>query len=282
MNILLEKQSSTTLRRAKKRSWSLEDIQLSMQRNMQLHMTYFAQHVPAMEVLFEPDVTIVRSQIRDDYFNYVLSATFTENTVQTRINHVVQLFASHQLPFTWEVGELDTPSNLGNLLLASGFTLSGESPGMYLDLTHLEPSNASRSLLFQRTESLEQLQDFCRVVVSAGEHPKILEWLYSKVPAAIYQEGASLEMYVGYVDATPVVAGIVLFYADVVGIYYISTDPNHRRKGYATALMEHLLDRAKAQGYAMATLQATSEGKSLYKRLGFIECCQFREYAKAP
>jgi len=39
------------------------------------------------------------------------------------------------------------------------------------------------------------------------------------------------------------------------------------------------LNRAKSEGYHIATLQASHEGKGLYEKLGFKKCCIFKEYA---
>ncbi len=52
-----------------------------------------------------------------------------------------------------------------------------------------------------------------------------------------------------------------------------------RKKGFATAMLNHLLERAKKKGCLIATLQASQEGLLLYERLGFKGCCQFLAYS---
>lgn len=59
----------------------------------------------------------------------------------------------------------------------------------------------------------------------------------------------------------------------------MATLPDLRGKGYGTAMMEHLLNRAKQKGYHLTGLEASREGANLYKRLGFKEICVFKEYA---
>jgi ribosomal protein S18 acetylase RimI-like enzyme len=49
----------------------------------------------------------------------------------------------------------------------------------------------------------------------------------------------------------------------------ISTDPEHRRQGLATAVMEGLLHLAHARQLHVVELHATDEGRPLYERLGF-------------
>ena len=51
----------------------------------------------------------------------------------------------------------------------------------------------------------------------------------------------------------------------------ISTDPRWRRRGMAAAIMDALLDVARAAGTDNVDLHATAEGRPLYERLGFVE-----------
>ena len=51
----------------------------------------------------------------------------------------------------------------------------------------------------------------------------------------------------------------------------ISTDPRWRRRGLAAAVMDDLLEVARAAGIDNVDLHATAEGRPLYERLGFRE-----------
>ena len=51
----------------------------------------------------------------------------------------------------------------------------------------------------------------------------------------------------------------------------ISTDPRWRRRGMAAAIMDALIDVARAAGIDNVDLHATAEGRPLYERLGFAE-----------
>lgn len=263
----------------KKKQWELDEILKAMEVNMHLQMTYFAKYVPTMEIVFEPDVTVVLSQIPDDTFNYVLSARFTEKNAKERIQHVRSLYDKTNLPFSWWVGESDTPSPLGDILVSQGFTFKEKNVGMYLDLDRFHRSQSPSALNFKRVESREQLKDFADVIVTVGEMPQIFDLLYSYLPPVIYCGRSPLEMYIGYLGNVPVVTGMLVTHANVAGIYYVMTMPQQRKKGFGSAMMEQLLQRAKAKGYFIATLQASHEGLSLYERLGFKSCCQFLEYA---
>lgn len=264
----------------KREQWSLEEISKAMQVNMHLHMIYFAKYIPSMEIVFEPDVTVIRSQISDDTFNYALSAHFTEKNAEDRIQHVTSLFKKFHLPFSWWIGESDSPANLDDLLLGKEFSFKEKDIGMYMELAQATLSTAESPLTFQRAESPEQLKHFADIITAVRGAPQAFDLIYSQLPPVIYCGNAPLEMHVAYLDDVPIVTGVLITHANVAGIYYVATIPQHRNKGFATAMMKYLLNLAKARGYFIATLQASSDGFSLYERLGFKRCCEFVEYAR--
>lgn len=264
----------------RKKEWSQLEILKAMETNMHLQMTYFAKYVDTMELLFQPDVTVIQSSIIDDTFNYILSALFNDKNVTDRVSKIIKSFEEQALPYSWWVGPFDTPTRLPDVLLSQGLSFKEENVGMYLCLNDYMPSQMQSMINFQRVNSLLQLKDFSQVIVKIGGNPEAFDKIQSKVPPILYQDGACFEMYVGYLYDVPVVTGILVLHANVGGIYYVATDPEQRKKGYGTAMMKHLIQRAQDQGYHMVTLQASQEGKNLYQRLGFKENCVFKEYVK--
>lgn len=258
----------------KREKWTHPEIIQAMQNNMHSQMTLFAKYIPSMEIVFEFDVTVVRSQIPDDLFNYVLSAQFTEKNARDRVKHVLSLFSKN--PFSWWVNESD--SLLQSVLLEQGFSYKEKDVGMYLELANYQPILTS-PLSFQRVESHVHLKDFADVIVAIGGNPEAFEQIYSQLPPVIYCGETAFEMYVAYLEGAPAVTGILVTHANVAGIYYVATMPNQRKKGFGTEMMNHLLKRAKEKGYFIATLQASHAGLSLYERLGFQKCCKFIEYS---
>lgn len=51
----------------------------------------------------------------------------------------------------------------------------------------------------------------------------------------------------------------------------VLTYPEYRKMGYATSIMNLLIEEAKKQGVSYIELSASDLGKSLYKKLGFQE-----------
>lgn len=263
----------------RKSSWTQVEIIHAMEANLQLTMTYFAKYMPQIEIVYEPDAVVIRSSMKDDTFNYVIGARFNEKNVSERVTHILKLFQSKKLPFSWWVSERDTPDTLEKELMAQGLSYKEDDIGMYLLLDQAKLSRRIPELSIQRVFEQKALQDFAAVMISIGPFEDIYEEFFSKIPPVLYAEGAPYEMHVGYVDKIPLVTGILVLHANVGGIYYVMTHPSFRKRGYGTEMMLFLLNRAKSCGYHLSTLQASSSGKSLYQKLGFQPICRFVEYA---
>jgi GNAT superfamily N-acetyltransferase len=57
-------------------------------------------------------------------------------------------------------------------------------------------------------------------------------------------------------------------------VYNVYTEPDHRRRGVAKALMETIHDWCRDAGYRLIGLAASAEGKSLYESLGYRDSRQ--------
>ncbi|MFG2022098.1 GNAT family N-acetyltransferase [Streptomyces sp. NPDC048825] len=53
-------------------------------------------------------------------------------------------------------------------------------------------------------------------------------------------------------------------------VFSVATDPDARRRGYARACMESLLDWFREKGAAQVDLNASAEAEPLYASLGFV------------
>lgn len=85
--------------------------------------------------------------------------------------------------------------------------------------------------------------------------------------------------FVGYVNGEPVATAGTVVTSDVVGFYSIGTLPQHRRRGYAEALMRKAFDfTGRGLGLRRAVLQSTASGQRLYEQLGFRTVTRFSIY----
>lgn len=265
----------------KKTLWSREEMIRAMETNMHLRKTYFAKYLPIIKICFQPDVTVVMSDIADDTFNYILGAHFEKKHSAERISHVLSLFRSKSLPFSWWVSAGDRPKFLSSLLEEQGLFSKEEEIGMSLILSTRKFTRSIEKLSIKRILDQKKLKDFSEILVRIGVSTQAYEKVFDLTPPTLYGEGAPLEIYVGYIEEMPVVTGILVFHANVAGIYFVMTRPEFRKQGYGTEMMNSLLIRAKGKGYHLATLQASASWVSLFQKLGFEAQCRFVEYAPA-
>jgi len=263
-----------------KSKWTKAEILYAMHVNMYLQMTCFAKYIPSMEHVWQKDSTVICSSINDDMFNYVLFSRIEEKNASKRISEIASIFEKKEVPFSWWICLLDRPSSLEQHLLNEGFEKKEVNTGMY---KHLDPTTVAvktTSIRLKRIESITGLQDFMNVITAVGGPPDGFKKIHSQVPPILYTGDSSLEFYVGYLEEKAVVTGLLVTHLGVAGIYYVATIPTERKKGYATAMMDHLLQRASQKRYTVATLQASEEGSHVYEKIGFQSCCKLTEYSR--
>jgi len=251
----------------RKKEWTLQEIRNALDVNWHLRMIYFAKYVTLLQRVSLPDVTIIRSEM--DTFNFVLSATFNKEAIDERIQQVIDLFKDPPVPFSWWVGENDSPLDLKS----KEFRLMSEEVGLYRHLDKELAPLPKHSFDIQHAVQLEQLLEIAQL---KGKDAAAYALLYRQIPPLLYREGSSWEAYIAYINGKPVASGLLLLHANVGGIYDIATLPEYPEAG--PILIETLLRRVQEQGYHMATTVVSREEIALYEQLGFTECYLFKKY----
>ena len=148
---------------------------------------------------------------------------------------------------------------------------------MYLDLKNYTTTPIQKLKIIQ-LETKAQLKEFNQILVQSFGNPKAFDIIFNKIPVSAYTNKAPYRFYTGYINNKAVTTGTLVFHAGVVGIYFIVTLTEERRKGYATEMMHYLLAIAKKEKQKTAILQASEDGKKIYQKMGFQECCIFQEF----
>jgi N-acetylglutamate synthase len=77
------------------------------------------------------------------------------------------------------------------------------------------------------------------------------------------------ELWIAEQDGDPVGSGIFVRAGEHVGVYTMSTPPEHQRKGVGAAILSAAMAHHQSTGAARFTLGATEKGYPLYERVGF-------------
>lgn len=247
-----------------------------MEKNLYLQMTYFIPFTKAMELKVE-DCAILSSDVEDDGFNYILKTKFSNENIQEKIEKVKEFYRAKKVPYSWWVGPQDTPSNLKEVLINYGFLPKEYDYGMYLPLEKYT-SKKKQTLAIKRVETTKDLETFFHIYEQISGSREAYDTIFSKIPASSYASPAPYSFYLGYNDQKPVVSGVSVISDQSIGIYYIMTIPEERRKGWATQMMEFILQKALDEKMQFAFLQASTQGRHVYSQMGFIDCGLYQEF----
>lgn len=123
-----------------------------------------------------------------------------------------------------------------------------------------------------------------------GNDEKLKDWL-SVVEAELMLGGnlnsqlfeslnqSSNVHFLALYEATKIISTVLVYtYEDHAGIYLLATRKEQRGRGFAKALMQEALRRAREKSCSSVSLQATDAGYSLYKRLGFKDAGKIPVY----
>ena len=230
----------------------------------------------------EPGLLWFETGIALDAYNGVLRTRLSRESLPAAAKRVLAYFKERCLPFHWHIGPSSQPADCGDLLEAQSIRLDEAEPGMGIDLLSLgEDHPALPDLLIEEVLAESQLHDWAQTTF-CGAPPEAVDCLFTANSGLPRGLGSPSHLYLGTLAGRPV-ATVKLFYgAGVAYIGRVVTIPAYRRQGIGTAMTLHAMRTARRAGYRIAVLTASPMGISIYRRLGFIQCCVISTYAWTP
>jgi ribosomal protein S18 acetylase RimI-like enzyme len=151
--------------------------------------------------------------------------------------------------------------------LELGFEASVRMPGMAVTPAELrEPDLPDLQVL--RVETADGLAQALAVGAAGfGISPDLAASVYSLEVAAL----DGMRYYLARVDGVDVATAAGCTIGDAVTIFSVATAPEHRGKGYGSAITAHAVRDGFNAGAEFAALQSSTMGESVYRRLGFRE-----------
>lgn len=214
------------------------------------------------------------------YHNCVVRANLTPDLVDEAILASAQRFQAHNVPGSWHVGPSMHPPELGERLLAHGFTSGGGEPGMAVDLLKLHAQvPVPTELVVERVRTEQELQRWTRTLAQGfGEGEIEADWIGEMYRKIGFGDQVAWRHYLGWWQGEPVATTSLFMSAGVAGIYFVFTLPGARQQGIGAAMTVAALHDAQQLGYRIGVLAASSMGYPVYQRLGFQEYCRIELY----
>jgi len=254
-------------------------LRKTIEENLWAFHPYFLKW-PRSEGQTSPRLMWSITDIPFPMFNNILGARLKVEDADKEIEAAIARGRARHVPLLWFTGPSTTPADLGLSLIAHGFTRDEDSPGMAADLFKLpETAPTVSGLTITAVTDLKSMQTWCDTAVAGYGMPEIagpafLDW-FSSFPLSHREP---LRHYIGWWNGRAAAVSSLLLAAGAAGIYNVATLPEFRGKGIGSAMTLTPLLAARAEGYRIGVLQSSSQGLSVYRKLGFKEYCSIGSY----
>lgn len=258
----------------------MDEILVAMEDNCASHASHLHRFLHGGIVSGLNDVVVADSGLADDTFNLIARARFSTNDVQTRVNEVIDLVVASGRPFSWWVAPTSTPSQLGEVLSACGLRPSETETAMFAVLGDIRPFRDIDGLSIVPVRTVEQLRDYAMLMARNWNPPApAVDEFFEGVASGILNSKCRSRFAVAYLGESAVAGAEIHLHAGVAGLYGVVTLEEYRRRGFGTAVTSFALQSVRESGVKYAVLQASSDGSSVYRRMGFESIGVYTEYA---
>ncbi|HVE97827.1 MAG TPA: GNAT family N-acetyltransferase [Mycobacteriales bacterium] len=157
--------------------------------------------------------------------------------------------------------------DLERALADLGYVERARRPGMLIESDSLTEAECDGPLVVRRVTSTADWVAYVELQAETfGMTPEVARGFptYEAITGT-----ADVTLLVGAHEGTVVSAASVFMTGTVAALYGVATAPASRGRGFGTAITAHAVRDAAGLGAAFVALQATSDGYSMYRRLGF-------------
>ncbi|WP_286923832.1 MULTISPECIES: GNAT family N-acetyltransferase [Lysinibacillus] len=227
-------------------------------------------HAVSGELIKEANYVIANTEIPTDTFNMLLANSPTihnQNHIKQAINH----FIVKELPFSTWVDANNLSNDWLQLIKEHNLKEAERNIMMKLDHTLHTGQRISNHLNITQVSNKEGLLQYKEVFLSLFEgtpERDALEIYFRKFSQEKLASNA--RMFIGCIMEMPVATGLLIEDNDSYGIYDVMTKETFRGKGYGSEMFQFLLNQT-IDKQKPVVLQASEDGKNIYKRFGFKE-----------
>ena len=251
-------------------------------KNFVTRIAFFGRS-PYVEIIREAELMRLRTEIPFPHyiFNVAPTANFSSpESAHAHICSVIEDTRTRGTTLFWSVGPTTSPMDLGYYLEAHGFEQVMRCTGMTIDISLLrEEAPVPSGFTVERVTNNSRLNQFVDVLAENSQMPRATAEAMHKIEASLgLDQNSPRQRYLGLWHGEPVATTTLFFGAGVAGIYHVATVPQARGYGIASAMSLSALQDARWRGYRHATLIATPQGQSVYRRLGFQPRAEYNVY----
>jgi len=200
-------------------------------------------------------------------------------TADRVIEDQIDFFSGRGLGIGWKVYGHDTPEDLGERLIARGFTPDDPESIMVLELDSIpaELTSSARLDIRRIRDPLDLPQ--VRGITRAVWNDEMAD-LFDDLAYRLSHDPEHLSIYVAWCDGKPVSAAWLRLPAAgrFASLWGGSTLEEYRGRGFYTALLATRVREAAERGLRFVTVDAGPMSKPIAERFGFREMTTARDY----
>lgn len=245
--------------------------------NLAAHAALLHGFVPGATTRERGDFQICDSGLDHDTYNTVSRVAFTDGFAPEVVRTIADEVRAAGRPFSWWVAETQDQCDRRSLLTESGFAAGESETAMTLLLSDVTYPDRDSGAEIRKVTSSSAMAEYASILAANWDPPAAAVRDFLELASAGRPwESPESRFLVAYLDGRPVAGAEVFISNGVAGIYGVATLRQHRGRGIATDLMAAVL--RDLAGIDVAVLQATADGSSIYRRLGFVPVGAFTEF----
>lgn len=210
--------------------------------------------------------------------NHILRANLPSADTEGGIDALLSRVSSHTGGIRWLLFPQDRPRDLRQRLIRRGLATGRGDLWMFRELLHLPENRPPSTFRLSPVRDLPGLRAWWAAsALGFGTSQRAAQRWYDAFRRHGLGRRPYVTNYIGKIDQTVVTTATMILTDGIAGIYDLSTPPDYRGNGFATALVHDLMAQAQRQGLAYAGLQ-TGDAEQFYQSLGFNTGFQEEEF----
>lgn len=198
-------------------------------------------------------------------------------TINAVLNRCKDFYDTNNSPWNVIVTEQFISNDLTHSLNNLGFSLSGKSVAMFIELNKQSKHIITDDVTIYLVD--DKLDHWMMPVGGAFETTAEVTRQYADVHERALRNKANFHHFTLYKGEVPISSLTLSVQSNVARISDVGTLPEYQNKGYATQLMKYALNEAIDLGAKHCFLEASEVGISVYQRLGFIALFKNNTYS---
>jgi Acetyltransferase (GNAT) family. len=209
-------------------------------------------------------------------FNWVWNEKPLTNDNAKSIADIKEIYKKLNLRFWWWIYPSGQSPKTGDRLQDAGLRLIEKVPCMAADLNDsASEKQIPDNITISPVKDKNDLLIWADISFHGFEMPPRAREQYGAFVSS-FDLGAQSpqKLFLAYFEGKPVATSLLFTHNNSAGIYYVSTLPAYRNKGFGLRITQAAMQAAKESGFKNVILQATPLGAKVYIRAGFKEYCR--------